>query len=524
MNINSNHNLLAFGREIDNSRAWLQSRIFGVCGYSSEILLDRLTQRLIEIGLQPYAASVKELCKNAANCFPAHGTRINCDCASMQAGTGRVSISLRQLFSNQWDFLLHWFFCLGAIIFTGRINGNKQPAVLVFGVGRESLFVNESDEQFVTYCRLGPITPLRNGKRFFVQSVSKNISSCQSDFIYSRDPLIERLRDARLGVFGRLHLLAQHIMLFFAYMSAVFRLPQLSLLGRDFAYSAISFGLDRRGLIEAIILTAFHSQPLWVRGLQHSTTHLVWYSQSFRPIIFASDKLESEIPSARWIRVDTHWVWTHAFAQYLGAFVGNANFEIVGPIVWQMPIINVPKKNLIKIVIFDTPPFSDEVALCSGEITNYWHPDNLFSFIKNVIFLKAELEKVFHLPVLFQLKTKRGYNAAYDRSYFDFIEMLGSQGVILLEHHSVNIYSLISRGHLVIVYPFSSPAYIADYLKVPSIYYDPTSSIVKHHFGDSPSLINFANSPESLLQAAISALSKVFSNNAMTSDSVVVKT
>ena len=514
MSINSNHNFLAFGHEIDNSRDWLQSRIFGVCGYSAKILLDRMVQRLIEIGLAPYAAIVKARCKTTENCFPVPGSWIKCDRASIEIGTGRVTISFLQLFANLCDFFLHWSFCLGAIIFTGKVAGNNQPAVLVFGVGTESLFVDESDERFVTYCRLGPITPLRNGKRFFVQSSPKKGLATHAEFIYCARPLIALLRGTQIGFFGRLGLVANHVLLLLGYVTSTFRLPALSLLGRDFAYSAISFDLDRRGLLAEIVLTSsnHHSQPLWVRGLQHATTHLVWYSQSFKSIIYASDNVESDIPSARWMRVDKHWVWTYALAQYLETLVHNVAIEVVDPIVWQMPEINVAAKNAIEIVIFDNPAFKNEVAIAYGEITNYYHPDNLFPFIRDVISLKAEIEKTFRLPVSFKLKTKRAYHADYDRAYFDYLEKLDSSGIISLEHHSTNIYSLISGSHLVIVYPFSSPAYIADYLDIPSIYYDPTNSIVEHHFGDMPSLITFSNSPEALRDAAISALSKLFLN------------
>lgn len=516
MDVNNNHNNLAFDREINNSKAWLQAKVFDACGYPSEVLLDRLMQRLVQMSLYPYSLAVSILCRTTNNCFPVPGTQINCGRASMEIGSGKITVTARQLLANQLDFFLRWAFCLIAIVFVKKAGKNDLPAVLVSGIGEESLFVDKNDQRFVNYCRSGPIGPLRLGKRILVQSASKNRSSCESNFSYSRNPLIELLRETRLGVLGRIQLLANHVILFFAYASAVFRLPQLSLLGADFAYSSISFELDKRGLIESIVLTisSYASQPLWVRELHRSRVHMIWYAQNFKPIVYAADKLESDIPNLRWIRVDVHWVWTHAFAEYLRNLCHGKTIEVVGPIVWYMPEIKAPKENLIEIVIFDISPFSNETALNGGEITNYNHPDNLLSFIQDVVSLKSKIEKSFHLPVSLGLKTKRGYNAVYDRAYFDYIEKLDSIGAILLEHHSTNIYSLISESHLVIVYPFTSPAYIAEALNVPSIYYDPTGTILGQNFGDSQSLVNFANSPEDLLNTAISALRKVFSNNA----------
>jgi hypothetical protein len=63
MNINTNHNFLAFDRQIESTRAWLQSKVRGACGYSSEVITDRLMQRLVEIGLPPFTLAVSELRK-----------------------------------------------------------------------------------------------------------------------------------------------------------------------------------------------------------------------------------------------------------------------------------------------------------------------------------------------------------------------------------------------------------------------------------------------------------------------------
>lgn len=492
--------------------AWLQAKVFDVCGYSSAVLTDRLMQRLVEISRGPYALAVSVLCKTTSNCFPNPGTQVNCNRAFMEIGSGRITVTPKQFLANQFDFCIHWAFCLMSIFLVKKAQ-NSLPAVLVFGVGEESLFVDKNDEQFVNYCRLGPIDPLRKAKRFLVQSASKNLSSCQLEFSYSRNPLIDLLRGAKMGFWGRIQLVVKHLILFFAYQFAVFRLPQISLLGRDFAYSGIAFELDRLALIESIVLTTsyYTSQPLWMRALHGSKVHMVWYSQNVKPVFYSSDNLESDDPPLRWIRVDTHWVWTHAFAEYLRTLGHRHSIEVVGPIVWYMPEINVPSTNVIKVAVFDIPAVDDSVLLkhC-GEVTNYYHPENVRAFIDDIIALKSELVKIFNLPVFFCLKMKRGYHANYNRAYFDYLEKLGALGSISLENHTGNLYSLITQSHLVIAYPFTSPAYVAEFLNVPCIYYDPTESLIRHDYCDNKSLVNFANCPQDLFNAAISALGKVF--------------
>lgn len=525
MNINSNHSNLAFDQEVSNPKNWLQSQITDTCGYSSEVLLDRLMQRLVEIGIGPYALIVSGLCKNSSNCrLPAAGTKIDCSRAFMEIGSGRITLTLKQWLSNQLDFFLHWMLCLVAILFSKRAENDDSQAILILGVAEESLFRDGNDEQFINYCRLGPILPLRNGKRIFIQSTSKNVFSCNPDITYSRNPLISFLREVKLGFLGRFQLLINHLILFFAYTFAVLRLPPLSLIGKDFAYSAISFELDKRRLIRSLILTCSccTTQQLWMRTWRHSKVHMIWYAQNWRPIAYSVDKLISDVPNLRWMRVDTHWVWTHAFAEYLRTLGQGKDIEIVGPIVWSLPEIVTPSADAIKIVIFDVSPYHDDIALGNGEISNYNHPDNLFSFIQDTISLKLGIEETFHMPVSFRLKTKRGHQADYDRAYFDHLNKLDSLGVIFLEHYSTNIYSLISGSHLVIAYPFTSPAYIAEALNVPTIYYDPTKSVLRQDFGDSPSLVNFANCPDDLLKAAITALSSNLSDEATVKESGTV--
>ncbi len=514
MKINSNHSNQAFNREVDNCKAWFQARVFAACGYSSGVLLDRLMQYIAEKGHYPYALAVSILCKTNDYCFPPHGTKIDCVSASIEAGSGRVTLTPKQWLFNQLGFFIYWVFCLIAILTIKKnTSENNQPAVLVLGIGEENLFKNGNDDQFVNYCRLGPIVPLRNGKRLLVQSSYKGATSDNPGFFYSKNPLIDLLRRSDLGFFGRLKLIANHLFLFFAYVLATFRLPQFSLLGKDFALSSISRELDNRGLIDSIVLTcsAYTNQPLWLRELRRSKVHMIWYAQNWRPLAYSADKVVAVLPQLRWIRVDTHWVWTHAFAEYLKELGHDQGIEVVGPILWYLPEIIVPTRDAIEIIIFDTPAFSDEVAIrCAGEITNYYRPENLYAFIQDLISLKSAIEQAFHLPVFLRLKAKRDYHPIYDRGYFDHLEKLNSIGSLTLISPSANIYSLISGSHLVISYPFSTTAYISEALNVSTIYYDPTKSVLRQDFCDSPSLVNFANCPQDLLKAAISALSVLF--------------
>ncbi|SVD68066.1 uncharacterized protein METZ01_LOCUS420920, partial [marine metagenome] len=248
MEVNSNHINLAFDKEINNSKTWFQDKVLDVCGHTSKILVERLMQRLVEIFLYPYFLKVSSLSEEPQDCFPATGIKINDRCASLEIGTGRVAINTRQFLRHLVDFLLRWAFCFFGILFPKGSNKTSTPAVLVFGVGDEAIFFDSNDDRFVNYCRSGPIDPLRNGKKFFIEASSGHVSSVPSNFEYSKYPLIQLLRKTTIGVFGRFKILIKHIKLFWEYLVAVVRLPQLSLLGKDFAYNGIISELDEQGV------------------------------------------------------------------------------------------------------------------------------------------------------------------------------------------------------------------------------------------------------------------------------------
>lgn len=508
MKINSNHTNLSFDQEINSCRNWLQTKTFDACQYPSSVLHDRLLQLIAEKARYPYAQLFNDLRQTGGVCLPPPEAKINYGCAYMEIGTGRIITTPIQWLSNVINFLIHWMYCFVAILAAKQLTGKDSPSVLVYGVGEEDIFQDEGDEQFINYCRQGPIEPLRSGRRFLVQSKAARVSMQPAVFGYARNPLIELVQTAKLGFVGRLLLLLRHLRLALEYLISTIRFPQLSLLGKELAYTGISFELDRHGLIESYVITisSYASQPLWLRGMRRAKVHMVWYAQNFKPVTYASDKTESFIPSLRWVRADTHWVWTHSFAEYLGGLCGNGKIKVVGPIVWRLPLLGNSATTVVNVAIFDISPFSNELALSLGETSNYNHPTNLFSFIRDIISLKSRLEDLLGRTVTFRLKTKRGYKVAYDRAYFDFLEELSVRGDITLEHHTTNIYKLISGSDLVVAYPFTSVAYIAEALNVPAIYFDPTNSLVGHHFGDSNLLINFASSSDELLNYMVTAL------------------
>ncbi len=316
------------------------------------------------------------------------------------------------------------------------------------------------------------------------------------------------MRESKIGIKIRIKLLFDQINILFFYIYGSIKYPYLTLISKDISYVGLYNNLDYYNFIDSIIYTNsnYTDQPLHVRCLNKTKVHMLWYAQSWKPYIYKNDCIESDVPNLKWIRVDLHWVWTRSFADYLIGLGITDNVKIIGPIVWHLPEENIISNADKYILIFDANPFTDEAALGQGQITNYHKPENLFSFINTIIKFRNKLNEKSGINFKLMLKTKRGYNKAYYKGYFEYLDKLSNSKEIVIAPYTSNLYTLISNSLLVIAYPYTSPAYIADWLNVPSIYYDPTDSLYYHDFKDHESKISFCNNYDELYKKSISIL------------------
>jgi len=485
--MNSNDVNNAFSDEALRCQDWLGRRLVRVGSVPAKALADRLVQRILELGRLPYA-------QQALQGLLPQGGVVDIGAASLETGTGRILLSQRQWWRGLLQYLVHWGYCSIALMVVRWEKVADVPVTLVSGVGQEALFQGGSDLEFVRYCGNGPIAPLREGAQLFVESQVLGQSSSDPRIRYVRRPLIELLRCAPLGLPRRLWILAGHALALIRFLVVAARRPELVLLGRDFAYVVSARAIDGTGALGSVVVTctSITEQPLWSLCLRHAKVHMVWYAQNWKPVVFKADGVTSDIPFLRWLRVDVHWVWTAGFGAYLLKLSGRGSFHAVGPIVWRMPSATQVAKAPNEIVVFDVSPYSDATAMSYCESPNFNSPANLLRFLGDILAVRADWHARTGQWLNLRVKTKRGYNPAYDRPYFDRLEQLHANGEILLEPHATDIYTLIGACSAVIAYPFTSPPYIADVLGVPSIYYDPTCSIAAHNFSDTPSLIRFA--------------------------------
>ena len=509
MKYTTGQTFVSFDRLMDRTATALRGRVRGALGYAAPVLIDRVVQRVVELGLPPFAREVSARMSRGEMPVPSDDTVLDCGDLRLHVGSGRIHIPARRALRHHVDFAAHWGYCLAAILGGVASRGIGDAAALIHDLSESDILTDGTDENFVAFCRSGPVTPLRTSPRLLVAAPATMAPSTQpSTVAYCRHPLVTLAREARLGVIGRLRLLAWHLALPVRYALAVAATPELSLLGREAAYRELAAAVDREGALTAVFHTcsSYRSQPLWVRGLSRARSHMVWYAQNWKPTRKLSDDVDADYPTTRWIRSDVHWVWTESFARYLGGLV-PAEIVAVGPLLWRLPPSVGEISRSHEILVFDVPAVSDRVMLeANGEVSNYFAPENVQSFLDDVVALGETLSAERGEALAVTLKMKRGYRPDYARTYYEYVDRLVADGVVGLASAESNLFEIIGESRLVIAYPFTSPAYVAEYMSVPAIYYDPTGTVQQHDFSDRRGAVGFARDRSGLQQMASAAL------------------
>ena len=501
---------LEFDGLVHSAQSWLATQCIPDTGYRCSTVRERLGQRIVELGLVPFTrVSQTSHARNGETALQPEST--DCGAVRIDASTGRTTLAPRHLPGLLLEFFAYWGLGLAAVAksFFSKSALARIPTTLLFGVGKEGLFHRGSDARFVAYCRQGPVRPLSAASQLLVQSAARKGAVSDARVMYARWPLLALAQGYPPSGRERLTLLACHLLAPGRFLVLVLRYPLLALLAPDLALGTLARALHRQHAIEAIVVTnsAYTSQPLWMRefGEETDALHMVWYSQNTVPLVCARDPVAYDLPHTRHIRVSHHWVWTEGYKAYLERLVRGASLHVVGPILWYQPELKPRPDDALQIAVFDVTPLSDESARQLGLVDNYYSAAHMQAFVRGVASLKAAVERALTRPVRILLKHKRHYGAMHDRAYVELIASVSApeDGFTLVPFDD-NMYSMISSSALAVVVPYSSPAYVAAYLGVPAIFFDPTRLLAPTC--DPAPLLDFASGEEALVTKALLAI------------------
>lgn len=510
------HGYIAFDRLVKRVETWAVNSIPAVGNYRSSSVTSRLLQRIVEIGLNPFIQECANRSEKGVDVLTHLDGIMKCGGLVINTSTGITKPASRLYTRSLAEFTRHWLYVLAVFVLSvfrfKKADGGS--ATLLFGVGSATVNEESGDTGFVEYCMKGPIEPLARARCIIVESARKLVSTWPEHVKYARSPLIELVKRNPPAFSHFSWFISLHLGMLVSYLFAATRCPIICVLGRDFAYHALVASLNQRGLLDAVIITNsnYAVQPLWMKDLpgRRFMAHMVWYSQNTIPFVYAQDPVKADLPNYRHLRVDVSWVWTEGFADHLGKLGIPGEIRVVGPILWYLrkPFETVRNYDKIRIAVFDVTPVKLEVAVKIGLVYNYYRAENMMKFIEDVHTAGTAIQEQTGKRVKILLKHKRSHNPIHDPQYIALIEKLtGLEQSLDLVPPETDMFSFISSCDLAIVIPYSSPAYVANSVGVPAVYYDPTCELMPT-FENAP-WISFAAGRENLIKAVSDILGRV---------------
>jgi polysaccharide biosynthesis PFTS motif protein len=490
----------AFDKLLNEFEAPLENKVNPILSYSKKSIINRLLQKCNELERFNFLRE----CSKQDPSLTLNREIIKFKRFTYNTITKDLSIKKYYIALSFIKFFIQWVSVLFIgikTIFKFSVNRDIKKTTILYGTSHNNLFINESDEEFCKFCHIGNITPLKKAELIIVQYDNDDESCCRN-IEYRKNPLHALLFRDGMSIFEFKDFLMNHFKAGYLYTKLVFISPILLILDIDFSYYALVNTLNKKLAIDNIVTTLsnYNSQPLWMNNLRSKSfnLHMLWYAktENFFPV-FKWDKIKIQIKYFQYIEVDESWVWTKSFSDYLKEIGVPGKTHVVGPILWHLPnykTFNITPKlaKEVNICIFDRTPRNQDKIEKSGQ-SNFYQAisfDNMSQFINDIVHITKTFEKLTGKKVNLLLKQRNGKLSGDDIRYVDLIEHLSKDIITLLDFNS-NMYNLINSTDLIIVWPYSSPAYIADYLKVPAIYFDPTQEVVPVY--DKTKYIDFAS-------------------------------
>jgi len=174
--------------------------------------------------------------------------------------------------------------------------------------------------------------------------------------------------------------------------------------------------------------------------------------------------------------IDTHWVWTNEHKKYLKKMTNSA-ILVKGSMIFYNPPKKLDNNKKYDVVIFDVTPQNSKSLF----------KDSIYSFPVAKEFIEDIIESVelvsqrLDRNIGIYIKHKRNFAPNHSSKYIAYIDMLAKNLQLSVLPLDSDLYETIAASKIVIGFPFTSPVIIGQELKVPSIHYSSTNTLVKYN-------------------------------------------
>jgi polysaccharide biosynthesis PFTS motif protein len=245
----------------------------------------------------------------------------------------------------------------------------------------------------------------------------------------------------------------------------------------------VYFAITKKNKMNKIITTptAIQYQPISFEIPDFAVERvMLWYSTNSVPIKYKSRKtsiFEKNLEnSLQRMAIDTHWVWTNEHKKYLKKMTNSA-ILVKGSMIFYNPPKKLDSNKKYDVVIFDVAPQNSKSVF----------KDTIYSFPVAKEFIEDIMESVelvsqkLDRNIGIYIKHKRNFAPTHSSKYIAYIDVLAKNRQLSVLPLDSDLYETIATSKIVIGFPFTSPVIIGQELKVPSIYYSSTNTLVKYN-------------------------------------------
>lgn len=472
----------AFNKKIEKIELWLNTKNLFFYKAESLHVKKRLFQKIVALSVNPYVIFCS--CKlEGGQSLQFNERKLCANGLYLDFDKGEVKVTSKGLAKGILEYFYEWTsVCLINIksIFNVAPRNTKKASI-VLGIPRESLEIGGSSRAFEKYCENGNVKILSTSAIKIIQT-NTVIKNSKNDFNYTHRPIAELVRVADISVKDRIKLLAIQLVDPVIFLANILINPIVAIIGRDLGlFNTVRF-LSQRAIIESIVITNsnHNDQFLWMRMSRNwgFESHKIHYSQNSRPMVYKQDNLSVDHPILRHIFVDVHWVWTEQYKEFLRSHGHLGLIYVVGPILFYLPE-NLEKEisKSKRIMVFDVTPVYSHYSKKIGIINNYYSTINMKDFLEKIVNAVNEIEKEKKIELEICLKHKRYFNKNHDGAYIELCNNLEKEKKIKLINYDRNLFEIMNESMMVVSIPYTSTAYVASFLGLPSLYFDPSADL-----------------------------------------------
>jgi polysaccharide biosynthesis PFTS motif protein len=206
------------------------------------------------------------------------------------------------------------------------------------------------------------------------------------------------------------------------------------------------------------------------KGKQGITNNLMfWYSANNNLVYSKHEQMVNVSDNYLSLKyIDKHLVWNESEKLSLSKITAKSVFSVGSLLFYPQPDLTeiLPhKKTGVNVLIFDIPPKSE------GSDQQFINEQRAIATILDILNSTELLGQKYKIKLNVSIKSKKKHNLLDRSAYTKFLRHQRRSGRIEIKKDVTNLYQIISKADVVICFPWTSPALIAQELRIKVLYY-----------------------------------------------------